>query len=183
MKTSNWILLILLALAVGAYFLVKYNNDNKSAEATPTPSVFYLIQESETILKKVRMQGADGRVLEMERNQEGFWEIILPQRAKAEQWKVTAMETQLASLMVNTQLGRVANFGDFGLDAPTYLLQLEYYNGVRHKIEVGSLTPTKSGYYVRLDDGDVFVIPQYSLDPILGLLDTPPYQPTPTPTP
>ncbi|MCS7011005.1 MAG: DUF4340 domain-containing protein [Anaerolineales bacterium] len=183
MKTSNWILLILFALAVGTYFLVKHTQANKPSEATPTPSAFYLIQENDTVLKKFRLQGADGRVLELERNQDGFWQILQPERAEAEQWKVSAMESQLGSLMVNTQLGNVANFGDFGLDAPTYLLHLEYYNGVKHKIEVGKLTPTKSGYYVRLDDGGVYVIPQYSLDPILELLDNPPYQPTPTPTP
>ena len=45
------------------------------------------------------------------------------------------------------------------------------------------MTPTGSGYYVRYDDGKIYVISQSGIDAILKLLNAPPYPATETPNP
>lgn len=183
MKRSNWVLLVLLAIAVGTYFLVKDLGEKKAAEATPTAaaSTSYLVQETDTILQTVRIYDHDYHIVEMARDQAGLWTVSLPTVSAADQSLAGEAESQIGSLRIVSDLGAVSNLADFGLLAPAYTVKLGYANGVRHKIEVGNLTPTSSGYYVQFDDGAVYVISQYNLDPILNLITRPPYPPTPVP--
>ncbi len=60
---------------------------------------------------------------------------------------------------------------------------MTFVSGVSHKIEVGNLTPTSSGYYVRFDGGKIYVIEQSGIDALLNLLTTPPFPATATPSP
>jgi hypothetical protein len=45
------------------------------------------------------------------------------------------------------------------------------------------MTPTGNGYYIRYDDGPIYIIDVDGIDSILNLLTTPPYLPTETPVP
>ena len=58
---------------------------------------------------------------------------------------------------------------------------LGFVSGSTHKIEVGNLTPTSSGYYVRFDGGKIYVIAQSGIDALLNLLTSPPFPATATP--
>lgn len=183
MKRSNWILLILLALSIGAYFLIKANADKNAAEETPVAASNLLIEATGDVLQRIRIYDNDYNIVELVRDENALWTVSLPTAGEADQSLASAAETQLGALGITSQLGMVANFGDFGLEFPAYTIKLTYYSGAQHKIEVGDLTPTNTGYYVQLDDGDVYVVSQYSLDSILGLIRNPPYPPTPTPEP
>jgi len=182
MKRSNWILLILLALTIGVYFLLQERSEKNAVEETPVAPSDLLIETNGDVLKSIRIYDHDYHIVELVRDQSGAWAVSLPNAAAADQSLAGAAEIQVNALGIVTQIGTVANFGDFGLDAPAYTIKLSYYSGAQHKIEVGDLTPTSSGYYVQLDDGDVYVVSQYSLDAVLELVNNPPYLPTPTPT-
>lgn len=182
MKRSNWILLLLLAISIGVYFLLKAKADKNAAEETPTATSSLLINAAGDVLQSIRIYDKDYHIVELVRNENGLWTVSLPTAGEADQSLAGAAESQIGALGVTSQLGMVSNFGDFGLDFPAYTIKLTYYSGIQHKIEVGDLTPTNSGYYVQLDDGDVYVVSQYSLNAVLSLLQNPPYPPTPTPT-
>ncbi len=184
MKRTSWTLLVLLAIAIGVYFAIKYTNEKKAAEATPIPETnSYLIQETDNVLTRIRIFDQDYHIVEMQRNQEGFWDVTLPTVGTADQALASEAETQFGALGIVTDIGQVTSLGDFGLSFPTYTIKLTYANGVEHKIEVGNTTPTESGYYVQLDDAGVYVISQYSLNAVLKLINNPPYPATETPTP
>lgn len=183
MKRSNWIWLILLALSIGAYFLIKANADKNAAEETPVAESNLLIDATGDVLQSIRIYDNDYNIVELVRNENGVWTVSLPAAGEADPSLASAAETQLGALGITSQLGAVANFGDFGLEFPAYTIKLAYYSGAQHKIEVGDLAPTNTGYYVQLDDGDVYVVSQYNLDTILNLIENPPYLPTPTPEP
>jgi hypothetical protein len=70
-----------------------------------------------------------------------------------------------------------------GLEEPEYTLTLTFKDGLERTAEIGVITPTESGYYVRNPAGDVVIISKFSLDTLLGLLSNPPYLETPTPSP
>jgi hypothetical protein len=184
MKRSNWVLLLLLAVAIGAYFLINYRKDKTAAEVTPTVvGTSFLFQETDTVLQSIRIYDQDYHIVELTRGQGNLWTVSLPTPGAADQSLAGAAETQLGALQVVTELGTVPSLSDFGLTFPAYTIKLGFANGVEHKIELGNLTPTSSGYYVQLDDGQVYVVSQYSLDAVLTLIDNPPYLPTSTPEP
>lgn len=180
MKRSNWVLLAILALMIGAFWLIKYQSDKKAAEATPA-STGYLAQEADTVLQNIRIYDNDYRIVEITRGTDGLWTVSLPSAGQADQSLAVAAETQLNALRIASKLGAVADLSEYGLTFPAYTIKLSFFNGIQHKIEVGNLTPTSSGYYVQLDDGQVYVVSQYSLDPVLALIQNPPYLPAPTP--
>ena len=83
-----------------------------------------------------------------------------------------------------TDDGRIVLLAIFvGLAIPAKIMEFGFVNGTSHKIEIGSMTPTGSGYYVRYDAGTVYVISKSGIDALLNLLTAPPYPATETPSP
>jgi hypothetical protein len=70
-----------------------------------------------------------------------------------------------------------------GLEAPDYMLTVKFTSGVERIVDIGVVTPTESGYYVRDMDGKVIIVSRSAIDALLGLLDNPPYLETPAPSP
>jgi hypothetical protein len=73
----------------------------------------------------------------------------------------------------------------FGLDAPAYIITTTIA-GTDYRLRVGDRNPSGTGYYMLLDDDDstVYLTANTSgIDSVTGLIDTPPFEPIPTPTP
>lgn len=79
-------------------------------------------------------------------------------------------------------MGILSSLDDFGLSTPNSWISVTYSNGHVRKLFIGNLAPTNSGYYIQMDNLDVIIISQFSLDAILELPNNPPYPPTPTPS-
>jgi hypothetical protein len=183
MRRSTILTLVLfgIVLAAGIYF----NNRAKNAEVEATPAatlppVEYLFPPAEGFPTRIRIESKTGEVVEVARNEENAWALILPEKAEADQASSEAAATQVTTMRI---VERVPNLPPeaVGLDVPEYTFTFQFPNGER-KVEVGVLTPTESGYYVRGDDGSLVIISRSAVDALLGLLTTPPYAPTATPT-
>lgn len=183
-KRSTWILLAVLALFIGAYFYLKAQPLQLST-STPTPTATetsFLITKEDDTLTKVVITDAQGNSFQMERDAAGNWAITQPELAAADQSQAEAAETQLFALKMVTTLETSPSPDVIGLNPPAYTISLEFSGNRQQVLEVGGLTPTNSGYYVQLDD-KVYVVSQYSMDAVVGLLQNPPYLATPTPLP
>jgi hypothetical protein len=66
-----------------------------------------------------------------------------------------------------------------GLEVPEYVLTIKFTSGVERTVDVGVITPTESGYYVRDAAGQVVIVSRSAIDSLLGVLDNPPYLETP----
>jgi hypothetical protein len=108
--------------------------------------------------------------------------LNLPEEAAADQGSVEAVASQVATMQI---LDRVPGLAPdaVGLDGPDYTISFQFTSGVERIIEVGVLTPTESGYYVRGENGEIVIVSRSALDSLLGLLTTPPYALTETPPP
>ena len=53
---------------------------------------------------------------------------------------------------------------------------------LKRTVDVGVITPTESGYYVRESD-KIVIVSRSAIDALLGLLTNPPYLETPSPAP
>jgi len=182
MKRSTWFFLILFLIAIGIYYLVNFLPPKTIAESTPTADqISYPLRDADASMTSIQINSI-GVYLNMERNSEAIWEIIDPEPGLADQTKLSEAETQLASLKIAKNLGIVSSLDDFGLSKPKSWISVTYSNGLVRKLFIGSLTPTNSGYYVQVDNLEVVIISQFSLDAILDLPNNPPYPPTPTPS-
>jgi hypothetical protein len=184
MKRSTWIFLLLFLVAIAIYYILNFLPDKELVESTASPDTsFYLLRETDGTLTSIRIQYSSDHILALQRNTEALWEIIFPISSAADQTKLIAAETQLNALKIVTNIGIVTSLDDFGLTIPTSQIKLVYSNGKSHSIKIGNLSPTNSGYYVQLDNSEVSIVSQYSLDAILELAANPPYPSTPTPSP
>jgi hypothetical protein len=181
-KRPTWILLAVLALVIAAYFLVK-NHPNKG-EPTPTAAGdSFLFNQSDGILQSIRITGSQKQVFQMQKDLSKTWVMTSPENGVADQGLASAAETQVGALRIVLSLADPPTPGTLGLEAPAYTLEMGFGNVTNHKIEVGNLTPTKSGYYVRFDNGNFYVVSQSGIYALLNLLTAPPYPAMPTPIP
>jgi hypothetical protein len=182
-KRSTWILLVILALVVGAYFLIK-NQPAKGKTLTPTATgSSFLITQAQGVLQSLSISDNKGNKFQMQRDLSKSWVITAPSSGVADQGLASSAETQVGALSILTQLQTPPDLSVVGLAGPAYTMQLGFVNGSSHKIDVGIISPTGSGYYVRFDGGKIYVIEKSGIDAILNLLTSPPFPATATPVP
>jgi hypothetical protein len=180
-KRPTLILLFVLALAIGAYFLIK-NHPLESTTATPTAlGNTFLVTDADGVLQSLRISDNQGHTVQLLRDPSKVWMLGAPTSGEADQALAGAAETQVGALRIVTTLETAPDLSIVKLDTPVYTMELTFDSGIQHKLEVGDLTPTGSGYYVRYDDGKVYVISQSGIDSLLNLLNAPPYPATATP--
>ncbi len=181
-KRPTWILLIVLVLLVAAYFVVINRVLPATASLTPTATVdTFLITPADGILQILKITDAESHTFQMQRNTSGTWVVTLPTAGTADQALAGAAETQVGALRIVTTLDSSLNLGDAGLSTPVDTIELTFANELKHVIQVGTLTPTGSGYYVRFDAGNLYVVSQAGIEALLNLLTAPPFPATATP--
>jgi len=181
-KRSTWILLAIFALAICAYFYLK-TNPLRFTTPTSTPTVTstsFLVNKNNEVLSRLSITNTQGGIFEMERDSTGNWIIVQPRHSAADQSQAEAAETQIFALGIVTTLETSPSPDVLGLNPPADTLTIELSDGRQQVFEVGGLTPTSSGYYIR-SEGKIYVIKQYSIDSLLELINNPPYPATPIP--
>jgi hypothetical protein len=183
-KRPTWILLIILALVLVVYFVIKNQTSTTAASTTPTTGVnTFLITPSDGTLQVLRITDAQDHIFQMQRDTSGTWVVTLPSPGTADQGLAGAAETQVGALRIVTTLDSSLNLADSGLSTPVDTIELTFVNNLKHVIQVGNLTPSGNGYYVRFDAGNLYVVSQAGIDALLILLTAPPFPATETPVP
>ncbi len=181
-KRPTWILLGVLVLAVGAYFAVK-KFPLKSSQPTPTPTgTPYLITSADGTLTILKIKASTGEVFSMQRNTANNWVITAPRTGDADQGQAASAATQVGALAILNTLDMPTDLTSFQLSSPADTINLTFNTGIQHTVEVGGLTPTSSGYYVRFDGKNLYVVSKSGIDALLNLLKSPPFPATPTPS-
>jgi len=176
-------IILLLALA-GVYYYLNNRVETAEVESTvePAPEVTYLFTAEEGTPSSIRIESKDGKTVEIARDEENAWIVIQPVEAAADPGMAEAAATQATTMRI---VDSVADIDPeiIGLDIPEYVLTIKFTGGVERTVDVGVLTPTESGYYVRAEDDEIVIVSRSALDALLSLLDNPPYLATPTPLP
>lgn len=184
MRRSTIIYLVLFAIVFGAAYY--FTNRQKTADLdTPTATaepIEYLFTSADGLPTSIHIESKDSEVVEVARNEENAWVLILPEEAAADQGSVEAAATQVTTMRILEPVPNLAP-EDVGLDVPEYSLTVKFTSGVERMSGIGVLTPTQSGYYVRGSDGEIVIVSRSAVDPIIGLLTNPPYAPTEIPSP
>jgi hypothetical protein len=188
MKRFTWIILLVFLIGISVLLFLKYRPVKDTAEAgTPTPTTaptWYLFNSNNNLaLTSIRIYDKQYHIVLLERPAGGLWIVSLPTPNPAEQSQAEAAATQITALVIKDTIASSVPTDILGLDFPQYTIKVNFQTIGQHKLEIGNKTPTSSGYYVRYDDGPIYIIDANGIDSILNLLTTPPYLPTETPVP
>ncbi|MDP1779167.1 MAG: DUF4340 domain-containing protein [Anaerolineales bacterium] len=180
-RTGTWITLLLLAALIGLAYYLNRNEPIAETQATPALEATFVISEQDGNITGIEIKPVDGETVKVARNGEKVWALELPSATEADQGLVEAAVSQITALKI---IGEVdADASILGLDEPAYVITIEFADGIKRTLEVGDTTPTRSGYYVRVDKKKTLILTLSSIDSLTNLTRFPPYLNTPTPTP
>jgi len=182
MRRSTIFYILLLLILAGVYYYLNNREEPADIAVTlePQEEVSYLFSFDLGAPTSIRIESKTGETVEVERNAENAWALILPTEAAADQASVEAAASQITVIQILDRLPDISP-QDVGLNDPEYKMDLKFTSGVERNVEVGVVTPTESGYYVRVDGGEIVIVSKYTLDSLFRLLNNPPYMPTETP--
>ncbi len=184
MRRPTVIYVLLFLVMAGIYYYL--NNRPKPADISvtlePASVVSYLFTSEDGVPTSIRVESKTGGTVEVARDAENAWALTLPIEAKADQGLAEAAASQVTTMQILDSLPDI-DLKIVGLKNPEYTLTIKFTSGVERKAEIGVVTPTESGYYVRSAQGAVHIVSKSSVDALLGLLNSPPYLETPTPSP
>jgi hypothetical protein len=184
MRRSTTIFLLLFVALAGIYYYLNNRPEAADSSITPEPTtqVSYLFTPEDGLPTGIRIESKAGETVEVARNADNAWALILPAEAAADQGSVEAAASQVTTIRVLDRLTDTPAEA-VGLDVPEYKMVVKFTSGVERMVEIGVLTPTGSGYYVRKNGNEIVIVSKSAVDSLLELLSNPPYAPTETPPP
>lgn len=187
-RRNTWIVLLiaigLLAITLFWQRTKQSREGDEEVEVIPTQSSKSLITLGDSGVTGITIQDSDGNTVILERDADSLWGLVFPEAETTDSERVESALTQLLTVKSVASLSSSTPLQDLGLDNPNYRIVLQLENGGQIVINVGKATAINNGYYVLVSDRDraIYVAGKFNLDEIIGLLDTPPIAPTPSPT-
>ena len=188
MNRNTTIALVVVFALLGLYVLLVQRPKDQQAEATPTapaasPNLWTAASDQ---VKGLRLEDrAGGRAVAFSQDAQGAWSVTEPESRPADAAKASDAVTSATGLYVSATITESVNLADYGLAQAAYWLKLDLADGTALQAGIGDKAPTGNGYFVqRSGETDVLVVSTFSVEKLIGLLDTPPYlEPTATPEP
>ncbi|HKJ38862.1 MAG TPA: DUF4340 domain-containing protein [Anaerolineales bacterium] len=176
MRRSAGIYILLLVILTGLYYYLN-NRPQEIDDETPVPTsapTEYLFSLDDGLPTRIRIESKEGEVVEVARDADNAWVLILPTEASADQGAVEAATSQITTIRVLDHIPDLKK-DVVGLDDPEFTFTIQFTGEVERIIEVGVLTPTGSGYYASRDNGETLIVSNTVLDSLIGFLSDPPY--------
>ena len=180
-QVGTWITVLIFIALVGTVFYLNNQKKNDAAKATPTSGTTFLFTVTDGTANSIEIKPATGETVKVARDSKNVWALELPIKTEADQSSAEAAATQVSALQVISTVD--ADPSIFGFDVPAFVITIGFAGGKTHTLEIGDSTPTKSGYYVRLDKAKMMIVGLSGIDALAQLASFPPYLNTPTPSP
>jgi hypothetical protein len=158
---------VLLALLGTLYWSShrKATDDTGTKSADAPPAILKLDEKSIT---RVELKKKDADPVVVVKNTAGSWEITEPKRFSADQTAVSSAISSLASLTSERQVeDHATDLKQYGLEHPSFEVDLKEKDNKSQKLLVGDETPTGSALYAMLaGDPRVYTLATYSKNSI-----------------
>ena len=189
-RRSTVVYIVVLIAMVGAYFYLKNRGQAEpdvAATEEPTQEVSYLFTEASGIPSSIRIKAETGEIVELARDADNTWVLTQPFKAAADQAASEAVASQITTMRVLDRIPEM-DLEVVGLKVPAYTITIGFTGNLtsskERTINIGVVTPSENGYYVQDESTkEVVIVSKSAVDALLGLLITPPYLETPTPSP
>lgn len=180
MKKTTWIALGAFALVLIA-FLIMQNNELAPVE-TPVPTIVPTLQElDDQTITEIEYADSIGATIVLEKIEALSWISPTNPEAQVTAGKIEELLSYLSGLNIVTTLPEVVALDEVGLDEPLYTITFIMNDGTPYQIEVGDPTAMSDGYYARIDENEILVLPLTTMETIPGLMYTIVTPPTVTP--
>jgi hypothetical protein len=184
-RRSTWILLVILAVLVGfTWFFQKYqvNKADNTATVTPTASKANLYEIDSSQASEIAISDSSGGQIGLYRNPvTSDWAVSDVPVEQSDSFQIESIIAQLFSLQVQESLPQTPPLESVGLVSPAYTITIIEPDDSQQVTYVGSPTAIGSGYYVRVDDGQVVIVDKVVMDNVIKMISNPPILATPTP--
>lgn len=178
LRRSTVVVLIVFLVLLGVAVYLQRNPLSETTETASTPTLAPdLFAFGTATINKVRVENNEGKAVELVKNGVDNWDITSMGPADAS--KVGPAITQLSTAKILSKLEPVPALSVVGLNPPVNKITIGLDDGRVLDLDVGVETPTKSGYYVRVEGEEPVVVYRYSVISILDMLEEPPLSPTP----
>ena len=188
-RRSTWIVLtVFVALVLLAVFWEDIPALNPPQD-TPTPmaEVPQLFDFSVDEVRQLALSDNLGNSRVYRRDVDGLWFTdSLPETAESELDSALMLQavSQMAYWRALTTIDSTTELEAVGLVTPTASIEITLVNGEVLHVDIGDVTVTGSGYYVRSGSQPPQVVSMSEVDQVVELLYSPPVvQETPTPQP
>lgn len=186
MRFRNTLILLAILIALAAYVVLVEREAPSSEDreatppATPLPEVLsYQATDARTLRLS---RPTTGQRTTLEYADDGQWHITEPVTEEADQDKVIRLIESLSALRPRRVLtGTVGEPGQYDLDPPVMLVEIEMKDGAAHVLKLGGKNPSRSGYYGQVSgDERIYLMPSHIGTDVERYLNEPPVKPTPT---
>jgi|YNPNPStandDraft_1061719.scaffolds.fasta_scaffold00855_10 hypothetical protein len=180
-SSKTWIVLGALAIVAAALLILELRG---ALPRSSSEEVEYVWDIETTDVVAVRVtNNISGTVTAVERNAAGEWQVTEPSPGAASHTDCTTLAYYLSTLQVEQTIETppAAEMEAYGLITPTYTVEVRLGDGNTLTLEVGNRAV--SGYYYARRAGEeaVLLVTGYVVDEIVRIVESPPYEATPTP--
>jgi hypothetical protein len=171
-KRSTWVVVALFGTALIALLLVQ-RNPGLLQSATPTPAATAVANlltgwSSQDVVEAVLIRAIGGTTT-LTRGSDGAWNnaaagIVGP-------GKVEQLLSELLAAKILVELPSDYSLEDLHLAVPAQTITLRASDDRQTTIKIGGITPTQSGYYVKVDDRAPAAVSKYAIETVLRLFD------------
>ncbi len=185
---TTLIIVVLFALLAGYVYFFELNKTPEQLSAqlgTPTARpTMYALQLTPSDVKSLEISDLHTPRQVVVTRAGDNWQVNQPADKAADSSQVESAVWDLTSLQATRVLTNVTDLAPFGLVTPTIEVRLVMSDTKQYAFLVGNKAPTTSSYFINYtgDNTRVFLVDMNGIDTVKAWLDTPPYQPTPTPT-
>jgi len=182
-RRSTWILLALFMISLGGLWLWQRSGGNETTKTeTPFPTSLPLLLNMDTNqIMGIKIEDAAGKRVVFTSLGGSSWIITEPVRDNVDMDAFSSVLQQLTSLQPLSMLDPIPPLDQIGMVIPAHTITITDQGGKDAVLEVGALTPTQSGYYVRVE-GKLYVVSVAPVDAFVDMLTNPPI-PVKTATP
>lgn len=160
------ILIVVVALLGGAYYFLS-KNKKPNENAAGNNDVVKILDYTADNITQITLQNSDGTFVIVKKDTD--WIMSSPSDFKADASKLSSIAINVSSLVADKVIEEDAkDLAKYGLDKPVQLT-LKLKDNTEKTVLIGSETPTKSGYYVKLkDSGKVYLVSTYTAETLLA---------------
>ena len=173
-RRSTVVYIVLLLVLAGTYYYLNHRTKPADIALTAEPGVEVtqadLFPAADGTPSSIRIESKTGQIVEMARDADNAWALAQPIEAKAEQGAAEAAASQVTTMSILDTVPEI-DPKIVGLETPEYVLTVKFTDGVERTVDIGVITPTESGYYVRDAAGKVIIVSRSAIDSLLGLLE------------
>ncbi len=171
-RSTILVLVVFVVVLAAGIFLTELPTAARLLETeTPTATVMPKLLSGWPVDRatSINVESVENGAFHLQRVNGGSW-TVAGLETSIDPGKVEELISTLSALENIDTLPASTGLDTVGLQSPAYTLSLTGSGGETEIVQIGNVTPTESGYYVRLNQGDVVLVRKSSMDEVLGLL-------------